>query len=136
MTPKRMSTLVCSFGWISVATLMMGSAGADQTAFIGVNVIPVDGDRVLEDYSVIVEDGRIVAMGPRVSTSPDAEATLIEGEGKYLIPGIHDRGDPKGRPDSTYREHALPVSRQRCHHGPSHGGVSRIVGASRRYRAG
>ncbi len=90
MTPKRMSTLLWSFGWISVAIFAMGSAGADQMAFIGVNVIPVDGHRVLEDYSVIVEDGRIVAMGPRVSTSPAAEATLIEGEGKYLIPGLAD----------------------------------------------
>ncbi len=90
MTPKRMSSLVWSFGWISVAIFTMGSAGADQIAFIGVNVIPVDGDRVLEDYSVIVEDGRIVAMGPRLSTSPAAEATLIEGEGKYLIPGLAD----------------------------------------------
>jgi imidazolonepropionase-like amidohydrolase len=85
-----MSTLVWLFGWISVATFTVGSAGADQTAFIGVNVIPVDGERVLEAYSVIVEDGRIVAMGPRASTSPDADATLIDGTGKYLIPGLAD----------------------------------------------
>lgn len=90
MPPKRMSTLLWSFGWISVAIFAMGSAGSDQMAFIGVNVIPVDGHRVLEDHSVIVEDGRIVAMGPRVSTSPAAEATLIEGKGKYLIPGLAD----------------------------------------------
>jgi len=65
-------------------------AGADQTAFIGVNVIPMDGERVLEDYSVIVEDGRIVEVGPRASTSPDPEATVIDGIGKYLIPGLAD----------------------------------------------
>lgn len=79
-----------------IVSLCFGSAvlcnpvEAEGTAFIGVNVIPADGDRVLEDYSVIVEDGRIVAMGPRASTSPPTDATLIDGTGKYLIPGLAD----------------------------------------------
>lgn len=79
-----------------MASLWVGSAvwcnpvEAEGTAFIGVNVILADGDRVLEDYSVIVDEDRIAAMGPRASTPPPADATLIDGNGKYLIPGLAD----------------------------------------------
>lgn len=75
--------------WVGSAVLC-NPVEAEGTAFVGVNVVTADGDRVLKDYSVIVEDGRIVAMGPQASTSPAAEATLIDGTGKYLIPGLAD----------------------------------------------
>lgn len=75
--------------WIGCA-LVCTSVEAEGTAFIGVNVVPMDGGHVLEDYSVIIEDSRIVAMGPRVSTPPPVDVTLIDGIDKYLIPGLAD----------------------------------------------
>jgi imidazolonepropionase-like amidohydrolase len=57
-------------------------------AFVGVSVIPMDGDRVLDNYTVVVRDGRIAALGDRRTVTPPAGATVIEGRNRFLIPGL------------------------------------------------
>lgn len=57
-------------------------------AFVDVNVIPMDRERVVERQTVIVRDGKIAAMGPTSSTQVPAGATRIDGRGKYLMPGL------------------------------------------------
>ena len=59
-----------------------------QTAFVNVTVIPMDRERALPDQTVVVENGRIAAIGPSAATPVPAGATRIEGGGKYLIPGL------------------------------------------------
>ncbi len=90
MIPKKTTTLTWSLIGALVSVLAIGPVKADQLAFVGVNVIPMGGDRMLSDYTVIVEEDRIVALGPRASTLPTVDATVIEGKGKYLIPGLAD----------------------------------------------
>ena len=62
----------------------------DVTAFRDVNVIPIDSTRVLRGQTVIVSGGRIVALGPAGKTVIPTGATVIEGRGRYLIPGLVD----------------------------------------------
>jgi imidazolonepropionase-like amidohydrolase len=50
----------------------------------------VDGSRFEEDRTVVVDKGRIVAVGPAASTPPPAGARLIDGKGKTLVPGLWD----------------------------------------------
>ena len=57
-------------------------------AFTNVNVIPMDSERVIEDQTVVVEDGRITALGPAAATSVPSGSTEIDGRGKYLMPGL------------------------------------------------
>lgn len=57
-------------------------------AFTHVNVIPMDREGVLDDYTVIVVDGVIAGMGPAGSTEVPADATVIDGEGRWLMPGL------------------------------------------------
>ena len=50
-------------------------AGGGSYAFVDVNVIPMDAERVLERQTVVVESGTIVALGSSASTSiPQAVA--------------------------------------------------------------
>jgi len=56
------------------------------TAFVGVNVIPMDRDTVLRDRTVIVRDGRIASIGERKEIP--SGATLVQGAGKYLMPAL------------------------------------------------
>lgn len=69
------------------------------TAIVGVDVIPLSEDGVLEAQTVLVEDGRIAAIGPVDEVViPDA-AKRIDGAGSYLMPGLadghfHVAGDP------------------------------------------
>lgn len=57
-------------------------------AFTSVTVIPMDRERTLADHNVIVQDGRITAVGPSARTPVPAGATRIDGRGKFLLPGL------------------------------------------------
>jgi imidazolonepropionase-like amidohydrolase len=67
-----------------------GPAAAAVTAFVDVNVVPMDTERVLPRHTVLVEGGRITALGPSDKVSVPANATRIDGKGKYLMPGLAD----------------------------------------------
>ena len=60
------------------------------TAFVHVNLIPMDRERVIPDQTVIVKDGLIVAIGPADATTLPRNTQSIEGEGQYLMPGLVD----------------------------------------------
>jgi imidazolonepropionase-like amidohydrolase len=59
-------------------------------AFVNVNVIPMDKERVLADQTVIVKDGVIAEMGPGAKIKAPASALRVDGRGKYLMPGLVD----------------------------------------------
>lgn len=50
----------------------------------------MDSDRVLQDYTVVVQDGKITHLGPADSVRVPAGTKAINGRGKYLIPGLAD----------------------------------------------
>jgi len=64
------------------------AVAGDVTAFVDVNVVPMDTERVLERCTVLVRDGRIAAVGKEVAVPDDA--VRIEGRGGYLMPGLAD----------------------------------------------
>lgn len=68
------------FGFIAIS--------AQTVAFINVNVIPMDKERVLQNRTVLVRDGIIRKIGKNVKIPKDAQ--VIDGKGKYLIPGLMD----------------------------------------------
>ncbi len=57
-------------------------------AFVDVNVVPMDSNRVLANQTVVVRAGKIVAMGAASGTTVPADAQRIDGRGKYLMPGL------------------------------------------------
>ncbi len=68
-----------------------GHARADETvAFVNVNVIPMNGELLLEDHTVLVENGLISMIGPSTATPVPDGATIIDGAGAFLIPGLAD----------------------------------------------
>src|SRR6185369_10522318 len=59
-------------------------------AFVNVNVVPFDRERILEGQTVIVREGRIAQIGPASKVKVPAGALKIDGRGKYLMPGLAD----------------------------------------------
>lgn len=58
-------------------------------AFVAVNVVPMDSERVLRDQTVIVRAGKIEAIGHALPVPPDAK--VIDGHGTaFLSPGLAD----------------------------------------------
>lgn len=64
--------------------------GPSQVVFDGVSVIPMDGERVLTNVTVVVAEGRVRAIGPRAEVTIPAGATRVDGRGRFLIPGLWD----------------------------------------------
>lgn len=63
-------------------------AASDTTAFVDVSVLPMDRDEVLEGQTVLVVDGTITEVGPVDEVVVGQGATVIEGEGRFLLPGL------------------------------------------------
>lgn len=59
-------------------------------AFVHVNVVPMDHERVLTDQTIIVRDGRIQRIEPSARIKVPEGAIKIDGRGKYLMPGLAD----------------------------------------------
>jgi imidazolonepropionase-like amidohydrolase len=66
------------------------TSGDQSFAFINVNVVPMDKERIIKEQTVIVRGGRIVRISPTRKTNIPKEAVRIDGSGKYLIPGLVD----------------------------------------------
>ncbi len=56
----------------------------------GATLIDGTGGPAVGDAVVVVSDGTITAAGPRATVRVPADATVIDGKGKYLLPGLID----------------------------------------------
>lgn len=73
------------------AILVLALVGHSQTtAFVGVNVIPMDRERVIANQTVLVRDGVITNIGDAKKVKVPKDAVRIDGTGKYLVPGLVD----------------------------------------------
>ena len=59
-------------------------------AIVDVTVIPMTRDTALDHHTVVVRDGRIVAVGPAARVAVPRGARRIDGRGRWLIPGLSD----------------------------------------------
>jgi imidazolonepropionase-like amidohydrolase len=70
------------------------SAAANEpgavTAFTNVTVLTMRPEGVLPDHVVLVRDGLIAEVGPKASVTVPPGATVIDGQGAYLMPGLVD----------------------------------------------
>jgi len=78
-----MNILLLAFG-------LWAAPPADTVAFVNVAVVPMDSERVIPDQTVIVHDGRIAEIGPAATLQPPAGARIVDGSGRYLMPGLSE----------------------------------------------
>jgi imidazolonepropionase-like amidohydrolase len=75
-----------------MALLMPGRMAAAPApvsyAITNVTVVPMDRERLIPNQTVIVRNGRISAIGPAARTKVPAGATVIQGRGRFLMPGL------------------------------------------------
>jgi imidazolonepropionase-like amidohydrolase len=94
------------------ATAACAQAGQNEwsaaTVFVGVNVVPMDREAVLENHTVVVRDGRIVSIAPAGDVRIPKDARRIEGKGRWLMPGLTEmHGHVPGPDDRAYLENVL-----------------------------
>jgi hypothetical protein len=90
MKPTFVNVLVLLLASL-IRMIAPASASAEDTvAFIHVNVVPMDSERVAKDQTVVVTNGRIVEIGPAHKVKVTEGALTIDGKDKYLMPGLVD----------------------------------------------
>ena len=62
----------------------------ESVAIVGCTVVPMDGERVLEDMTVVVSDGAIRSMGAVRDILVPEGARVIQADGAWLLPGLTD----------------------------------------------
>ena len=67
-----------------------GSARAMQLAITNVDVVDTESGALLDDQMVVIESGRITIVGKSDVIDIPENSTIIDGRGKFLIPGLWD----------------------------------------------
>jgi len=81
--------LFCAAGVLASSIVFAEEKPPQTTAFVHVNVVPMDRERVLRDQTLIVTDGKIASIGHALRVPDGAE--IIDGRGTaYLSPGLAD----------------------------------------------
>ena len=65
-----------------------GGINPPPIVFTHVNVVPMDGDRILPDQDVTIRGKSISSIEPTASARLPKNAQIIEGTGKFLMPGL------------------------------------------------
>ena len=111
MRPVRLSLgfalAACAAAPFAAACEQASQAGA--TAFVDVNVIPMDSERVLTGHTVLVRGDRIVAVGAATDDDVPDGGRSIGAAGKYLMPGLSEMHGhtPGGNASDTFREQVM-----------------------------
>lgn len=66
------------------------AAASTELVINDVTVIPMDKESAVEHQTVTIRDGVIVNVERQPARPPSSAAVLIDGRGKYLIPGLVD----------------------------------------------
>ncbi len=87
--------LGCRMLGMKLAMLFLASGALAQAknapvVFVGVNVVPMDEDRVLSDQTVVVRDRLVAALGTSATVPLPEDAVRVDGRGLYLLPGLAD----------------------------------------------
>ena len=61
-----------------------------STAFLHASVVPMDGDRLLSDQTVVVSGSRILTIGPSAGTPIPPAAHRVDARGLFVMPGLVD----------------------------------------------
>ena len=57
-------------------------------AFVNVNVVPLDSERVLPGRTVVIDEGRIRSIDDAAHVEPAEGVEIVEADGLYLMPGL------------------------------------------------
>jgi len=68
--------------------MQAGAQPPKSVVFSNVSVVPMTGNQVLPNHTVVITGDRITAVGPARTAKVPEGATRIDGQGKYLMPGL------------------------------------------------
>jgi len=98
------------YSWIAVLLLFPPASLPAQRGplvFRHIGVVDVAAGRVHPDQTVVIRGSRIEAIGASTKLAAPRDAQIVEGAGKFLIPGLADMhnhlSNPVGPPEDVVR---------------------------------
>lgn len=82
--------LVTTLLWVAHFSACSFLSSSTQTAIADVSVVDVRNAAIKPHMSVVIAGDRIVAVGPISEIQIPAQAVVMDGKGKFLIPGLWD----------------------------------------------
>jgi len=115
--------MVITIALLGVSTAPWATTAAEKTtAIVGATVLhpELEGAAVVApDSTIVIKDNRIIVVGPAGHTRVPRGATVIDGHGKWVIPGLIDShvhffqsGDLYTRPDVVDLNSLVPYSEE------------------------
>jgi imidazolonepropionase-like amidohydrolase len=94
MLPRRLTLCgVCT----AAATILLGACApkvlpvaSDVTAFVGANIIAVDGSQAIPNATLLVQGRRIIGVGPSSDVRVPRGALRVDARGAFIMPGLWD----------------------------------------------
>jgi len=80
--------LMVSMWALTTAMMLTPIAVAAPLAFVNVNVVPMSSETVLEQQTVVINDGVISVIGPVDDVPIPKDAEVIDGTDRFLMPGL------------------------------------------------
>jgi len=91
---------------MAFALSLSAPASAQPTAFRGAEIIPISGPAIANGV-LVIDDGRIVAVGSESDVSIPGDAQTIDVSGKVIMPGLVDTHSHVGRVEGGDRSAPL-----------------------------
>lgn len=70
------------------SSLCVAQKNSNITVITNVNVLSMESERILNSYTIMIKGNKIFKISPNINIPK--EATIIDGTGKYVIPGLID----------------------------------------------
>ncbi|HYH78472.1 MAG TPA: amidohydrolase family protein [Longimicrobium sp.] len=87
---KRQMLIAAALACAAVTGVRAQQAAPAPVAITHATVVDVEGGRALADQTVLVQGSRITAVGPAARVAVPAGARVVDGRGKFVIPGLWD----------------------------------------------
>ena len=81
---------ISAIGFCFLSIIPIRAATSSYIALIHVTIIDVSEGSAKPDMTVLISDGRIIAIGSSSEIRTPKQVRVLDGRGKFLIPGLWD----------------------------------------------
>jgi imidazolonepropionase-like amidohydrolase len=87
---KKKSLSLTTVVLLALLLVSCSKKSEEHTAFTNVNLVPMTGEKIIENQTVLVKGAEIVAIGGSDALRIPKGTQVIDGNGAYLMPGLAD----------------------------------------------